>query len=78
VLKLLHTADWHLGRGLVMVARDPKDRRNRRLSLTEQGRTTLAWAVPIWERTQDEMDRLLGAGETVDAAGLRKALLALC
>ncbi len=64
-------------RGLVIVARDSKDRRSRRLSLTEEGRTTLAAAVPIWERTHAEVERMLGSGEMVSAADLRKGLSAL-
>jgi DNA-binding MarR family transcriptional regulator len=64
-------------RGLVLVARNPDDRRSQRLSLTGEGRTALAAAVPIWEQTHAELERLLGAGETVDAAGLRKGLIAL-
>jgi DNA-binding MarR family transcriptional regulator len=64
-------------RGLVAVARDPEDRRSRRLSLTEKGRAALAAAVPIWERTHAEVEKLLGAGQIVDAAGLRKGLEAL-
>jgi DNA-binding MarR family transcriptional regulator len=35
-------------RGLVNVVSDEKDRRARRLSLTNAGRKTLAAAVPIW------------------------------
>lgn len=61
-------------RGLVVSARDPDDRRNRWLSLTHEGRATLAAATPIWERTHSELESLLGNGEAVDAAGLRKAL----
>jgi DNA-binding MarR family transcriptional regulator len=64
-------------RGLVVVARDPQDRRSRRLSLTDQGRTALATALPIWEQTHTELENRLGTGEIVDAAGLRKALVAL-
>jgi DNA-binding MarR family transcriptional regulator len=64
-------------RGLVAVARDPEDRRSRRLSLTDKGREALTAAVPIWERTHAEVETLLGAGEVVDAAGLRKGLEAL-
>ena len=64
-------------RCLVLTEPDPEDRRSRRLSLTEQGRATLAAAVPIWEQTHDEVEKLLGAGELVDAAGLRKGLMAL-
>lgn len=35
-------------RGLVTVGVDEKDRRARRLCLTDEGRETLAAAVPIW------------------------------
>jgi DNA-binding MarR family transcriptional regulator len=34
--------------GLVAIARDPADRRNRLLRLTDKGRETLATAIPIW------------------------------
>ena len=34
--------------GLVTIARDPEDGRNRLLALTEKGREVLAAAVPIW------------------------------
>src|SRR5215469_7827895 len=37
-------------RRLVVVSKDPSDRRNRLLRLTSKGRTLLASAVPIWER----------------------------
>jgi DNA-binding MarR family transcriptional regulator len=64
-------------RGLVVVAPDPEDRRSRLLSLTDQGRETLAAAVPIWEQTHAELEALLDAADGVDAAGLRKGLLTL-
>ena len=64
-------------RELVVVATDPENRRSRLLSLTDQGRATLAAAVPIWEQTHAELEGLLGAADVVDAAGLRKGLLAL-
>ena len=35
-------------RGYVETGRDPKDRRARRLSLTDAGRAALAAALPIW------------------------------
>ncbi len=34
--------------GLVAISRDPEDRRNRLLLLTEKGREALSSAVPIW------------------------------
>lgn len=57
-------------RRLVEVAPDPKDRRSRRLVLTEKGRDLLVRAVPIWRATHDEVDARLDA----DAAGLHAAL----
>jgi DNA-binding MarR family transcriptional regulator len=38
-------------RGLLKVSRDPSDQRGRRLSLTANGKTLLASAVPVWEQT---------------------------
>ena len=46
-------------RGLVTVAVDEADRRGRRLSLTDAGRDLLARAVPVWRRTQAEIERLV-------------------
>jgi DNA-binding MarR family transcriptional regulator len=46
-------------RGLVKVAPDPLDRRSRRLSLTEQGRTLLAAAMPVWEEMHRDMESRL-------------------
>ena len=49
--------------GLVAVAPDPGDRRNRRILLTEKGHDVLAAALPIWneihaaiEATSDGME----------------------
>ncbi|WP_263376808.1 MarR family winged helix-turn-helix transcriptional regulator [Granulicella aggregans] len=64
-------------RGLVLVTPDPEDRRSRLLTLTEEGRAALAGAVPIWERTHAEVEALLGTGDVVNAAALRKGLLAI-
>jgi DNA-binding MarR family transcriptional regulator len=61
-------------RGLVNVAADPLDRRSRRLSLTAQGNSLLASAVPVWERTHRNLESLLGDG---DPDRLRTSLLAL-
>ncbi|WP_457797175.1 MarR family winged helix-turn-helix transcriptional regulator [Methylocystis sp. S23] len=58
-------------RGLVSVAAGEKDRRTRRLSLTEAGRGTLAAAVPIWRATHAALDRELAQG---DAEALRASL----
>jgi DNA-binding MarR family transcriptional regulator len=59
-------------RGLLAVAPDSADRRSRRLELTEPGRALLARALPAWERTQAEAERLLA-----DPGHLRAGLRAL-
>lgn len=46
-------------RGLLTVAADPTDRRARRLSLTDAGRTALTAALPVWRSTHDDLDALL-------------------
>ncbi|CAM3771835.1 MarR family winged helix-turn-helix transcriptional regulator [Litorimonas haliclonae] len=46
-------------RGLVVVTKDPEDKRNRRLSLTEDGLDLLTQAVPIWRKTHDDVDKVL-------------------
>lgn len=46
-------------RGLVTVRVDEHDRRSRRLALTEAGRALLVTAMPIWERTQAEIEALV-------------------
>ena len=51
-------------RGLLTVSPDPDDRRSRRLGLTDAGRDLLSQAVPIWRRTHDAVDRLLGGDDT--------------
>jgi DNA-binding MarR family transcriptional regulator len=61
-------------RGLVKVAKDPSDRRGRRLSLTPGGKALLASAVPIWEQTHRYVEALL---KDVDPDLLRSSLQAL-
>jgi DNA-binding MarR family transcriptional regulator len=61
-------------RGLVKVAKDPSDRRGRRLSLTPEGKTLLASAVPVWEQTHRAVEALL---KDVDPDLLRSSLRAL-
>jgi DNA-binding MarR family transcriptional regulator len=61
-------------RGLVKVARDPSDRRGRRLSLTGHGKIVLASAVPVWEQTHLQVTASLPNG---DMDSLRTGLLAL-
>src|SRR6266446_7802443 len=46
-------------RGLVAVAVGPADRRSRLLALTSKGMKLLTRAVPVWERTHEEVERLL-------------------
>lgn len=62
-------------RGLVEVIKDPADRRGRRLRLTDDGRTLLARAMPIWEQTHREIEAALTDG---GPARLRSDLNALC
>ena len=58
---------------------DPVDRRSRRLSLTPEGKTLLASAVPVWEQTHREVEALLkDADKEIDPDRLRHGLLALC
>ena len=61
-------------RGLVEQAADPDDRRRRLVTLTAEGRSVLARAVPVWERTHAEIDGLLADGA---AKNLRQDLRAL-
>jgi len=49
-------------RGLVAVTTDPSDRRIRRMKLTPEGSRVLAAAVPIWERTHEEVEAGLQEG----------------
>lgn len=58
-------------RGLVAVAADEKDKRARRLSLTQAGREALAAAVPIWRETHAALEKELAQG---DAEALRLSL----
>ena len=57
-------------RGLVVSRSDAKDRRTRRLSLTGKGQALLAAAVPIWQRTHEEIE----AAFESDANALRRDL----
>jgi len=61
-------------RSLVAVAEDPSDRRGRLLSLTPEGKTLLASAVPIWEQTHRDVEAQL---KDVDPDRLRSSLRAL-
>ena len=46
-------------RGLLCVQADTRDRRKRRLSLTEAGRALLLRALPTWRATHDALDAAL-------------------
>jgi DNA-binding MarR family transcriptional regulator len=61
-------------RGLVKVEVDPADRRGRMLTLTPQGKSLLVEALPIWKRTQAQIETLL-AGSDLDH--LRRDLRAM-
>ena len=61
-------------RGLVDISPDAKDRRSRRLVLTEAGRSVLAAAVPVWEREHAIVEALIGDDRP---ARLRRDLVAL-
>lgn len=58
-------------RGLVHVGADTADRRSRRLILTDDGRTALKAALPVWRATHDRIDARL---TTLGPDALRKAL----
>ena len=62
-------------RGLIDVALDPADRRSRIITLSAGGRSVLAKAIPIWQRTHAKLDRLLG---DVEPSLLRQGLKRLC
>jgi DNA-binding MarR family transcriptional regulator len=61
-------------RGLVKVAADPGDRRSRLMALTSKGMTLLARAVPIWQRTHQEIEGLLPDGDPNRLRGNLRAL----
>ncbi|WP_322014799.1 MarR family transcriptional regulator [Paraburkholderia sp. J12] len=61
-------------RGLVVIEQDPDDKRSRLLSLTSEGRTLLAEAFPIWQKTHAEIEKPFDPG-AVDR--LRQQLRAL-
>jgi DNA-binding MarR family transcriptional regulator len=61
-------------RGLVKISPDPADRRGRTLILTAKGRNLLAQALPVWQETHEEMEKLMPDGE---ADRLRTSLRAI-
>jgi len=63
-------------RGFVETRIDAADRRGRRLLLTAAGRKALRAAVPLWQRTHADVDRLLAAAGA-DPDALRRSLRVL-
>jgi len=63
-------------RGFVEMRIDAADRRGRRLLLTAAGRKALRAAVPLWQRTHADVDRLLAAAGA-DPDALRRSLRVL-
>ena len=57
--------------GLIVQAADPRDRRSRRLHLTDPGRTKLTLAKPAWVEAQRQIELALGVD---DAIALHAAL----
>jgi DNA-binding MarR family transcriptional regulator len=60
--------------GLVAIAKDPDDRRNRLLRLTDKGREILASAVPIWRDLHDTIEAGMSEVEPDDLRGALKGL----
>ncbi|MAA98483.1 MAG: MarR family transcriptional regulator [Stappia sp.] len=50
-------------RGLVRVEPDRKDRRSRRLILTQEGHAALIAALPAWREAHAEVDRMLAPSD---------------
>jgi DNA-binding MarR family transcriptional regulator len=61
-------------RGLVTVAANPDDKRGRLLTLTSEGQALLAQAVPIWDSTHADLDRVLAGQHAGDLRGTLRAL----
>jgi DNA-binding MarR family transcriptional regulator len=61
-------------RGLVRIEKDQNDRRSRTLVLTAKGKSLLARAAPIWQRTHAEVERCLSDAKLDE---LRAGLMAL-
>lgn len=54
-------------RGLLTVAVDKDDRRNRVIALTARGRKLIRTAYPIWERTHEALEQPLKAPDRLRA-----------
>jgi DNA-binding MarR family transcriptional regulator len=61
-------------RGLVHVAKDPSDRRSRILILTTKGENLLALAMPVWEQTHHEIEKLIPSGTPEELRANLRAL----
>jgi DNA-binding MarR family transcriptional regulator len=61
-------------RGLIKVAPDRADRRSRRLTLTPQGKALLASAVPVWQKTHQDLESQLEDGDVDRLRGSLRAL----
>jgi DNA-binding MarR family transcriptional regulator len=61
-------------RRLVAVTVDPADKRGRLMALTAAGRSLLARATPVWERTHAEVEDRLAKGEPDRLRGSLRAL----
>jgi DNA-binding MarR family transcriptional regulator len=61
-------------RGLVKVQKDPNDRRSRILILLDKGRSLLARALPVWQRTHEEIE---SAASSVNWDSFRQDLRAI-
>ena len=61
-------------RRLVAVTVDPADKRGRLMTLTPAGRSLLARATPVWERTHAEVEDRLAKGEPDRLRGSLRAL----
>ena len=51
-------------RGLVAIDIDPKDKRSRLLTLTDQGMALLVKAFPIWQKTQKDLNALIANSDS--------------
>jgi DNA-binding MarR family transcriptional regulator len=60
--------------GLVRIAVDQKDRRGRRLIITDKGRTTLKAAFPIWKAAHAALDSIVGVTRVVRLRADLKAI----
>ena len=61
-------------RRLVAVTVDPADKRGRLMTLTPAGRSLLARATPVWERTHAAVEDRLAKGEPDRLRGSLRAL----